>query len=225
MHGWTITGTPEAIGARDVFTENMKRRLREKSGLLDQLIPSFPPICRRLTPGPGYLEALTDDKVDLITSEIVKVDETGIVTADGQHRDIDALICATGFDTTFNPRFPVIGQNGVSLSDRWKDIPETYLSFAVDGFPNYFVSLGPNSALGEGNLLLLVEKAIDYFTYCVQKMQRDHIRSMSPRGDAVRRFTRHCEQYFSRTVFSEKCRSWYKGGTEDGRVTALWPGK
>ncbi|KAF9887951.1 hypothetical protein FE257_009473 [Aspergillus nanangensis] len=224
VHGATLIGTPEQIGTRDVFLQNMKRRLSRKPELLDELTPSFPPICRRLTPGPGYLEALTDDKVDVITSDIVKVDAEGILTADGTHRPIDVLVCATGFDTSFTPRFPIVGRNGVSLADRWKTTPETYLSVAVDGFPNYFVSLGPNSALGEGNLLLLIEKEQDYFTACVEKMQRDSIRAMSVRTEAVQRFTQHCDQYFAGTVFSLKCSSWYKGGTEDGRVTALWPG-
>ena len=27
-----------------------------------------------------------------------------------------------------------------------------------------------------------------------------------------------------KTVYSEKCRSWYKLGQEDGRVVGLWPG-
>ena len=117
------------------------------------------------------------------------------------------------------------GRNGLSLADRWKHIPETYLSLATDGFPNYFISLGPNAALGEGNLLVLVERVLDYFTMCVAKMQRENIRAMWPRREAVERFTKYCDQYFSRTVFSMKCRSWYKGGTEDGRVTALWPGE
>ncbi|KAH2961837.1 hypothetical protein KXV49_006337 [Aspergillus fumigatus] len=224
VHGVTLLGTPEQIGAREVFLQNMKRRLSRKPEMCEDLIPSFPPVCRRLTPGPGYLEALTDDKVDVITSKIVKVDAEGIITADGQHHPTDVLVCATGFDTTFNPRFPVIGRNGVTLANRWQKTPETYLSLAVDGFPNYFICLGPNAALGEGNLLLLIEKEIDYFTLCVQKMQRDNIRAMSVKKDAVEMFTRYCDQYFSRTVFSEKCRSWYKGGTEDGRVIALWPG-
>lgn len=225
VHGATITGTPEQVGARGIFLENMKRRLAGNPALIDDLIPSFPPVCRRLTPGPGYLEALTDDKVDVVTSPIAKVDAEGIITADGKHHPTDVLVCATGFDTSFTPRFPIIGRNGVSLAQRWKQTPETYLSFAVDGFPNYFICLGPNAALGEGNLLLLIEKEIDYFTECVMKMQRDNIRAMGPRKESVSRFTKHCDQYFSRTVFSEKCRSWYKGGTEDGRVTALWPGK
>jgi hypothetical protein len=220
-----MKGHPMQVGAREVFLENMKRRLARKPELLDEILPPFPPVCRRLTPGPGYLEALTDDKVDVITSDIVKVVADGIVTADGRHHPIDALVCATGFDTTFTPRFPIIGQNGLSLSERWKEVPETYIAVAVDHFPNYFISLGPNAALGEGNLLLMIEKEIEYFTECVSKMQRDNIRSMSPRIDAVKRFAVHCEQYFSRTVFSMNCRSWYKGGTENGRVTALWPGK
>lgn len=204
----------------------MKRRLAKDPKLLDQIVPSFPPACRRLTPGPGYLEALTDEKVDMITSGIVSVDATGINTADGKHRPVDIIVCATGFDTTYMPRFPIIGKNGLSLANRWKekDHPETYISLAVDRFPNFFISLGPNAGLGEGNLLLLIEKEIDYFTECVMKIQRDNIKAMSPRTESVTRFTKHCDQYFKRTVFGTKCRSWYKGGTEDGRITALWPG-
>jgi cation diffusion facilitator CzcD-associated flavoprotein CzcO len=225
VHGATLVGTPEQLGTTEFFTENMKRRLRRKPELADDLMPAFPPICRRLTPGPGYLEALTDDKVDVISSPIVKIVQDGVVTADGKHHPADAIVCATGFDTTFTPRFSITGENGLSLAKRWEETPENYLSLAVDGFPNYFICLGPNAALGEGNLLLLIEKEIDYVTFCLQKMQRDNIRAMQVRKEAVERFRRHCDQYFSRTVFSLECRSWYKGGSLNGRITALWPGK
>ena len=46
------------------FTDLMKKRLGEKPELLAQLVPDFPPHCRRLTPGPGYLEALSRCKID-----------------------------------------------------------------------------------------------------------------------------------------------------------------
>lgn len=224
VHGATLIGHPMQLGAHDAFVENMKRRLANKLELVDDLLPSFPPACRRLTPGPGYLEALTDEKVEIIRSEIVKVDEKGILTADGQHRAVDAIVCATGFDTTCTPRFPIKGRGGVTLAEHWKKTPETYISVATDGFPNYFICLGPNAGLGEGNLLLLIEKELDYFTDCARKIQRDDIRAMSVKREAVERFTRYCDEYFARTVFGAKCRSWYKGGTEDGRVVALWPG-
>ncbi|KAJ5560246.1 hypothetical protein N7513_002645 [Penicillium frequentans] len=197
VHEATLNGTPMQLGAIPFFTENMKRRLAKKPELLDELVPSFPPTCRRLTPGPGYLEALTDPKVDIIKSEIVKVDETGIITADGV--------------------------NGLSLAERWKESPETYLSIATDGFPNYFICFGPNSGLGEGNLIMLFEREIEYFAECLRKIQRDNIRSMCVRPESVKRFTQYCDDYFRNTVYSSKCRSWYKGGKEEGRVTGVWP--
>ncbi|EXJ79459.1 hypothetical protein A1O3_08961 [Capronia epimyces CBS 606.96] len=224
VHAVTIKGSPEQLGAIEVFTENMKRRLEGKPQLADSLMPSFPPVCRRLTPGPGYLEALTDPKVDVITTGIREVAEDGIITVDGELHPVDAIICATGFDTTFCPRFPITGKDGISLAEKWKQVPSTYLSLATDDFPNYFISLGPNSALGTGNLLLLIEQAIDYITRCLDKMQRDNIRSMAPQADAVKGFVDYCDSYFQTTVFSLDCRSWYKGGTSDGRVSALWPG-
>lgn len=221
----TMKDTPEQRIIQVKFKENMKQRLVKKPELLGQMLPDFPPGCRRLTPGPGYLEALTDEKVDVIQTEIAEVDATGIRTIDGTHRSVDAIVCATGFDTTFLPRFSIIGKNSISLAKKWEKLPETYISLATDDFPNYFICLGPNAALGHGSLLLLIEKEIDYITQCVAKIQRDNIRSMVPRAEVVKQFTKHCEQYFERTVYSAKCRSWYKGGKETGNVVAVWPGE
>lgn len=51
--------------------------------------------CRRLTPGIGFLEALCEDNVEAIFSDISRVDETGIWTVDGRYQEYDAIICAT----------------------------------------------------------------------------------------------------------------------------------
>ncbi|KAJ5729799.1 uncharacterized protein N7483_004307 [Penicillium malachiteum] len=223
-HPFTITGTPKQVGSIPFFIDNMTRRLAKKPELLDQILPDFPVACRRLTPGPGYLEALTDPKVDLIKTEIVQVNETGILTADGVHRQVDMIACATGFDTTYVPRFPITGRGGLSLSDRWRESPETYISVATDGFPNHFMIFGPNSALGAGNLILLFEKQVEYLTECILKIQRDNIRTMTARPHAVQQFSRYCREYFKGTVYNSKCRSWYRGGKEQGDIMALWPG-
>ncbi|KAK1141812.1 hypothetical protein N8T08_008477 [Aspergillus melleus] len=207
VHNATRLGTPEQIEVQDVCAKSMRKRLSQKPELFDQLLPSFPPFCRRITPGPGYLEALTVEKVDVITSNTVKVKKDGIVAADGAHHPTDVPACATGFDTTFTPRFPVLGRGGLSLSDRWEKTPETHLSPAVDEFPKYFICFGPNSALGGGNLLVVVEKLTEYITACAEKMQRDKIRTMTPRKEAVERFTSYCDQHFSRTTFGQGCSS------------------
>ena len=204
----------------------MKKQTTRKPSVLDQVLPEFPPGCRRLTPGPGYLEALSAENVNVISEPIVQVTTDGIITSDGTHRKADTIICATGFDTSFTGRFPIIGESGIPLSEKWREIPSTYLSLATDDFPNYFIYLGPASGLGTGNLLILIERQADYFVNCVKKMQLDNISAMAPKKSAVDNFVAHSDKYFAdRTIFSLSCRSWYKGGTADGRVNALWPGK
>lgn len=223
-HGVTMRDSEEQKGALEDFTAHMKKRLASKPSVVEQLIPSFPPVCRRLTPGPGYLEALTAPNLDVISTPIARVVSDGIITQDGVKREVDGIACATGFDTTFTSRYPIYGVNGVSLAERYSSVPETYLSLATDGFPNYFSYLGPNSGLGTGNLLILIERLADYFTQCVAKIQRENIASMTVKPESVKGFVDHCDMYFERTVFTLNCRSWYKGGTEHGRVSALWPG-
>lgn len=64
--------------------------------------------------------------------------ENGIRLRTGEVVEVDVIVCATGFDVSWKPRFPVIGRGGIDLADQWKDRPLTYLSFAVPNFPNYF---------------------------------------------------------------------------------------
>lgn len=76
----------------------MKEKLKTKPEIYESLIPSFPPGCRRLTPGPGYLEALVQDNVQFIGRGIKKATQNGIVDDNGDFHEVDAIICATGFD-------------------------------------------------------------------------------------------------------------------------------
>jgi len=107
--GYIVThkGTEAQIEARKAFDRDMRRRLEKKPEVAEHMLPDFPPLCKRLTPGPGYLEALTQDNVDVIATNISHITPTGIQTTDGKHREVDAIVCATGFDTTFRGRFPI----------------------------------------------------------------------------------------------------------------------
>jgi cation diffusion facilitator CzcD-associated flavoprotein CzcO len=92
----------------------------------------------RITPGHHYLESLASDNVTVESGEIFSVRANGIEMKDGTLHEVDALICATGFDTSFKPAFPVIGLNGLDLRKAWEVEPRSYLSIAASGFPNYF---------------------------------------------------------------------------------------
>lgn len=224
VHQSTLKDSAMQKGAREAFKASMLKRLAKKPWIADHLIPSFGVACRRLTPGPGYLEALCEDNVDFVPTPIKRITESGIETADGQLHEVDIIICATGYDTTFTYPFPMIGRNGVSLASKWKPHPRSYLSICVDDFPNWFYSLGPNSAVGSGSLLALIEYQVEYAVKVALKMQREGLKSIEVKREAVEDYDEYIEHYFPTTVYSEKCRSWYKMGKEEGRVVALWPG-
>jgi len=112
VHGATLVDHPIQQGARIAFREMMEEKLQKKAWIADHLIPEFPVACRRLTPGPGYLEALMEDNVEFVPTHIKCINETGIELVDGKHHDFDIIICATGFDTSFKPQFDIIGREG-----------------------------------------------------------------------------------------------------------------
>jgi cation diffusion facilitator CzcD-associated flavoprotein CzcO len=91
-----------------------------------------------MTPAPGYLEALRSPKTELITEGIACIVPEGVQLESGEVIKVDAIICATGFDTSFTPRFPLVGRNG-NVQDRFqKEVPKSYMSCALSGVPNYF---------------------------------------------------------------------------------------
>ena len=79
--------------------ESMARRLSRKPEIFQHLRPTYPVACRRVSPGPRYLECLVEDKLNFIPKGVNRVTERGIEDEDGTLREIDAIVCATGFDT------------------------------------------------------------------------------------------------------------------------------
>ncbi|CCL98306.1 uncharacterized protein FIBRA_00300 [Fibroporia radiculosa] len=225
VHHAIMKGTEQQLAARTAFTSHMKKKLSKKPWIADYLIPDFGVACRRLTAGPGYLEALCEDNVDFIPAHIKRITRNGIATVDGKHEDLDVIICATGYDYTYQLDFPMIGRNGITIQEKWSPHPATYLAVCTDGFPNWFMALGPNSGVGSGSLLVVIERQIDYAVQATKKLQRERLKSIEIKRRAVQDFDEYLEHYFPNTVYSERCRSWYKMGKEDGRNVALWPGQ
>jgi cation diffusion facilitator CzcD-associated flavoprotein CzcO len=128
----------EQAEAKQFSTNEMKTKLKNDPRLVKHMIPDFAVGCRRPTPGNGYLEALVQPNVRVITDTIERIVPEGIEISTGEVVKVDVFICATGFDISFCPRFELIGQHGASLQSQWKTKPEAYLSLAAENFPNYF---------------------------------------------------------------------------------------
>lgn len=133
-----IAGSPQQVWALGKTKEFMTAMLGGNETLCKQLIPEFPLGCKRLTPASGYLESFHDPRVSLHTDAIKRFVAQGIELANGEILEVDAIICATGFDSSFRPSFPLVGRQG-NLQDIWSEqTPKAYMSLAVAGLPNYF---------------------------------------------------------------------------------------
>ncbi|KAI9818370.1 MAG: hypothetical protein M1827_000428 [Pycnora praestabilis] len=219
-----LKDSPEQAEAVLFSTNEMKTKLGGHEQLIKNLIPEFAVGCRRPTPGNGYLEALTKDNVRVVTDNIKQIVPEGIELSTGELLKIDAFICATGFDISFSPRFPMTGRNGVSLAEQWKEKPEAYLSLAAANFPNYFMFLGPNAPIGHGSVIPIIEHATKYMINFMKRLQTQSIKSITPLPRAISDFNAHTTTFMSRTAWSTNCRSWFKNGKIDGPIVALHPG-
>ncbi|KAL2837073.1 FAD/NAD(P)-binding domain-containing protein [Aspergillus pseudodeflectus] len=220
----TLKDTEFALLMQQKAREYMSEALQGDKRLCDATIPDFPLGCRRLTPGVGYLEALKQPNVRVVLDSITKIVGDGLETTTGELIKADAIICATGFDVSFTPRFPIIGPKG-NLQEIWsRQIPRAYMSCAIPDFPNYFTFLGPNAPIGHGSVFTITEHVAKYLTRIIRKCQTENIKAIAPSQAAVDNFFEHTQTFMPRTAWSGNCISWFKSGTIDGPVTALHAG-
>jgi 4-hydroxyacetophenone monooxygenase len=147
----------------DAFRANLKAYIAEqmqgRPDLIEKSIPTSNPLARRLIVDAGWYRTLTRPNVELITTGISEVDETGIKTVDGEHYDLDAIVLGSGFDTA-KYFFPVEykGEAGVTFDEVWRcDGPRAYLGMSHPEFPNFFSCYGPNSHPRSGSFHVWTE--------------------------------------------------------------------
>lgn len=116
--------------AQDMFRKRMASFIKDER-LLKGFTPNFAVGCRRVTPGDPYMLAIQEENVDVHFTHVQKITEDGVIGGDGVERKVDTIVCATGFDVSYKPRFPVIGRNGVDLRKKWEVCPEGYLGLGV----------------------------------------------------------------------------------------------
>lgn len=117
-----------------------------------------------------------------------------------------------------------MGQNGTNLADKWRDDPSAYMSVSTDEFPNYLMMAGPNCLCGHGSLVESLNWTGDYFMKLIKKIAVEDIKYMVPKAKSVDAFVKYQNEIHKTLVWTGSCSSWYKRGTVDGRVSALFAG-
>ncbi|KAK3718844.1 hypothetical protein LTR37_004760 [Vermiconidia calcicola] len=207
---------------QEMFRNRMAEFIKDKR-LLDGFTPNFGLGCRRITPGDPYMVAIQEENVDVHFTPVASCTEDGVVGEDGTERKCDTVVCATGFDVSYRPRFPIVGKGGIDLKEKWKDCPESYLGLSVPDFPNMMLFIGPTWPVENGSVMGPLHSVSDYAIQILKKMQNENIRSWTPRQDITDDFNSHVQEWIKHTVWKHDCRSWYKNN-ETGRVNAVWPG-
>jgi cation diffusion facilitator CzcD-associated flavoprotein CzcO len=218
-------GSPALDFFTQMIDQNMIETTKSKPELYKMLKPDYPPGCRRLIMGQGWLECLTQPNANLIPKDVKRFTKTGIEDVDGVHREYDAIICATGFDHNHDTRdTPFIGKDGTLLSDVWNPDPTAYFGVNPDKMPNLFLMFGPNSAPFSGSIVHTFEASAAYIVKCVKKLQQEYLKSMVCKPQALKNWVKHVDRHMNKTTFSSNCVTWFKRNDPKGRVITSWPG-
>lgn len=188
-----------------------------------QLTPDFAAGCKRLLMTSDYYPALQRDNCTLVTWPIARIAPRGIRTVEGVEHRFDCIVFATGFDVskTGSP-VPVTGLDGRVLADEWSGGAYAYRSVAVSGYPNLYVTFGPNSGPGHSSALVYMEAQIDYITDAIAQLLRNGWKALDVRADVQEAYNRDIQRRLAATTWNSGCSSWYL--TDDGFNATMYPG-
>lgn len=188
-----------------------------------KLTPDYPIGCKRVLVSDDFYQAMVKPNVALETAAVKEVTPNGVKTGDGVEHACDVIIYGTGFITTdFISPVEVVGRNGKTLNEAWKDGAEAYLGVTVAGFPNLFMLYGPNTNLGHNSIIFMIEAQVGYMIEAMKALKERGAKALTVRDDAFARFNAQLQKDLTETSWAGSCSSWYK--TESGKITNNWSG-
>ena len=187
------------------------------------LVPDYVPGCKRLLISNDWYPAIARPEVSIVSASIDRFDETGIVTADGHHHDLDVVIMATGFAvSSFPSPLTIIGRDGTDLRDHWSNGASTDFGLTVSGYPNLWFLAGPGTGLGHNSIIFMIEVQLQQIGAALRHMRTKEVSVLELRPEIEASSYAEVQRRIARTVWSSGCSSWYV--SDDGRVDTIWPG-
>ena len=190
---------------------------------LRNIIPDYQIGCKRILISNDWYPAINQPHLELITDSIDHIDTRGVVTRNGHHYEVDAIILGTGFRATeFLSPIRITGRHGLNLNDAWHSGAVAFKGIAVSGFPNLFMLYGPNTNLAHNSILYMLESQFRYVLDCLRVLGKYPGSAMEVLKDRQERFSQVVQHRLERSVWASGCHSWYLD--EQGKNTVNWPG-
>ena len=205
--------------ANDTAAEFIRKKIAsviEKPELREVLVPRDHAFAaRRPSVDSGYFQAFNRDNVELADLREYPIEQftpEGIQTKDKLHT-FDIIIFATGFDAFTGSLLKplIIGRQGLSLKEKWKDGPVTQLGIGTSGFPNLFVLVGPGSPSLLSNVMVSIEEQSDWFARLIQEMDRIGAVECEATPQAEKAWVEHVNMRAQETLYPTTS-SFYNGG-------------
>ncbi len=208
------------------FVRGKIREIVTDPATAEALCPSNVIGCKRLCVDTGYYATFNRPNVTLVDisdAPIEAITPAG-VKAKGVEYEVDAIVFATGFDAMTGAllRIDIRGAGGLSLRDKWRDGPRSYLGLAVAGFPNLFTVTGPGSPSVLTNMLPTIEQHVEWIADCfawLREHGEDRIEASVAAEDA---WVGHNAEVAGNTLRST-CSSWYVGANVPGKPRVFMP--
>ena len=219
---------------------HMKKVVPEKYHEI--LTPDYGVGCKRRVFDAFWLDSLNDPKIELTTQPVTSIqpksvtlgpgrtypnpeDTTSKAPTDEKHLPADAIILANGFElTTWLSPLRVIGKDGAVMQEVWdsRGGPQAYMGNAMDGFPNFFMIFGPNTATGHSSVILASENMVEYSLKFIRKILNHDVKTVDVKKEKEIEWTNMMQEKLKGTVWqSGGCHSWYK--TENGWNATAYP--
>jgi cation diffusion facilitator CzcD-associated flavoprotein CzcO len=213
---------PPLLKAAEAIAKRHMREAIKDPRLIEQVTPGYALGCKRILPSNDWYPALARDNVALHAGGLRAITPNGVVDADGVEHEVDAIVFGTGFQATDMPLARHLrGADGRTLAEHWNGSVHAYRGCTVAGFPNLFMLLGPNTGLGHGSMVYMIESQVAYVLDALRTMQVRGAAVAEVRADAEAAFNREIDDKLAGSVWTTGCQSWYADAS--GRIAVLWP--
>ena len=211
---------------RQQLTDYIAGQVGHDAGLLEKIVPTFPPYGKRMLRDSNWYKALTRDNVELVTGPVKEITETGVIDKDGVEHPADVIVLATGFQAQM-PLHPMelVGRKG-SIRDAWgEDNPRAYLGITVPDFPNFFILYGPGTNGGHGGSAVFnSECQVRYTMLALREMIEREAEVLAVRPEKYEEYNDTVDAEHAQLVWTHPgVKNWYRN--KDGRVVtnSPWP--
>ena len=110
----------------------------------------------------------------------------------------------------------------MTLKEKWRAGPRTYLGLCVAGFPNLFMITGPGSPSVLTNMITSIEQHVEWIDRLLGHMRAREAETVEAEREAEDRWGEHLEAVAGASLRST-CSSWYVGANIPGKPRVFMP--